>query len=68
MYELIVRRFLGCCSKNACGLETTVEIDMVGEVFSAKGALEPLSPQPRPLASPALTRLLLAPSRRPRYP
>jgi len=68
VYELIVRRFLGCCSKNARGLETTVEIDMVGEVFSAKGALEPLSPQPRPLAFPALTRLLLAPSRRPRHP
>ncbi|POY75102.1 DNA topoisomerase III [Rhodotorula taiwanensis] len=37
VYELIVRRFLGCCSKNARGLETTCEIDIAGEVFSAKG-------------------------------
>lgn len=38
VYDLIVRRFLGCCSKNARGLETTCEIDIAGEVFSAKGA------------------------------
>lgn len=39
VYDLIVRRFLGCCSKNARGLETTCEIDIAGEVFSAKGEL-----------------------------
>ncbi|GAA5844939.1 hypothetical protein JCM3766R1_000338 [Sporobolomyces carnicolor] len=37
VYELIVRRFLGCCSKNARGSETTVEIEIAGEHFSAKG-------------------------------
>lgn len=39
VYELIVRRFLGCCSKNAKGLETTCDIEIAGEGFSAKGAL-----------------------------
>ncbi|KWU47267.1 prokaryotic type I DNA topoisomerase [Rhodotorula sp. JG-1b] len=37
VYELIVRRFLGCCSKNAKGLETTCDIEIAGEGFSAKG-------------------------------
>ncbi|BGP25078.1 DNA topoisomerase [Rhodotorula toruloides] len=37
VYDLVVRRFLACCSKNAKGLETTCEIDIAGEVFSAKG-------------------------------
>ncbi|GAA5913674.1 DNA topoisomerase 3 [Sporobolomyces salmoneus] len=39
VYELIVRRFLGCCSKNARGSETTVEIEIAGEHFSAKGLI-----------------------------
>lgn len=38
VYELIVRRFLGCCSKNAKGLETTCDIEIAGEGFSAKGS------------------------------
>lgn len=38
MYDLIVRRFLGCCSKNARGKTTTVEIEIAGEEFSASGA------------------------------
>jgi DNA topoisomerase-3 len=37
VYDLIVRRFLACCSKNARGSETTVEIEIAGEKFSAKG-------------------------------
>jgi len=37
VYDLIVRRFLACCSKNARGSETTVEIEIAGEHFSAKG-------------------------------
>lgn len=44
VYDLVVRRFLACCSKNARGLETTVEIDIAGESFTAKGVW------PRPLA------------------
>ncbi|GAA5939357.1 DNA topoisomerase 3 [Sporobolomyces koalae] len=39
VYELIVRRFLACCSQNARGSETTVEIDISGEHFSAKGLI-----------------------------
>jgi DNA topoisomerase-3 len=38
VYDLIVRRFLGCCSKNARGMTTTVEIEIAGEEFSASGA------------------------------
>lgn len=38
VYDLVVRRFLGCCSKNAKGLETTCEIEIASEAFSAKGA------------------------------
>ncbi|GJN90914.1 hypothetical protein Rhopal_003928-T1 [Rhodotorula paludigena] len=37
VYDLIVRRFLACCSKNARGLQTTVEIVIAGESFSATG-------------------------------
>ncbi|BGP08533.1 DNA topoisomerase [Rhodotorula toruloides] len=37
VYDLVARRFLGCCSKNAKGLETTCEIEIAGEAFSAKG-------------------------------
>lgn len=39
MYDLVTRRFLACCSKNARGMETIVEIDIAGESFSAKGEL-----------------------------
>ncbi|GAA5824127.1 hypothetical protein JCM5353_006152 [Sporobolomyces roseus] len=39
VYDLIVRRFLACCSKNARGSETTVEIEIAGEHFSAKGLI-----------------------------
>lgn len=37
MYDLVVRRFLACCSTNARGMETTVEIEIAGEGFSAHG-------------------------------
>ena len=37
VYDLVVRRFLACCSDNAKGLETTVEIELAGESFTAKG-------------------------------
>ncbi|GAA5937946.1 hypothetical protein JCM1841_005033 [Sporobolomyces salmonicolor] len=37
VYDLIVRRFLACCSRNATGMEKTVEIEIAGECFSAKG-------------------------------
>lgn len=37
LYELIVRHFLACVSQPAVGAETTVEIDIAGELFSASG-------------------------------
>lgn len=37
LYEFIVRRFLACCSDNALGQSTVVEIDIAGEVFRATG-------------------------------
>ncbi|XP_019852489.1 PREDICTED: DNA topoisomerase 3-alpha-like isoform X3 [Amphimedon queenslandica] len=37
LYEFVVRHFLACCSKNAEGNETTVEIEIGGERFIAKG-------------------------------
>ena len=37
LYELVVRHFLACVSKPALGAETTVEIDIAGEQFSACG-------------------------------
>ncbi|XP_034948825.1 DNA topoisomerase 3-alpha isoform X2 [Chelonus insularis] len=37
VYEFIVRHFLACVSKNAEGYETTVEIDINGEKFTANG-------------------------------
>ncbi|THF99053.1 hypothetical protein TEA_018796 [Camellia sinensis var. sinensis] len=37
LYELFVRHFLACVSKPAVGAETTVEIDIAGEMFSASG-------------------------------
>ena len=37
MYEYITRRFLASCSKDAQGMETTVDVDINGEEFSASG-------------------------------
>ncbi|KAF2275455.1 DNA topoisomerase III [Westerdykella ornata] len=37
VYEFVVRRFLACCSEDAVGEATDVEIDYGGEVFSAHG-------------------------------
>ncbi|XP_050372374.1 DNA topoisomerase 3-alpha isoform X2 [Argentina anserina] len=37
LYELVVRHFLACVSQPAVGAETTVEIDIASEVFSASG-------------------------------
>jgi DNA topoisomerase-3 len=37
LYEFITRHFLACCSDDAHGWETTVTIDINGEVFSASG-------------------------------
>ncbi|XP_040371096.1 DNA topoisomerase 3-alpha isoform X3 [Rosa chinensis] len=37
LYELVVRHFLACVSQPAVGAETTVEIDIAGEMFSASG-------------------------------
>ncbi|XP_036307738.1 DNA topoisomerase 3-alpha isoform X1 [Pipistrellus kuhlii] len=37
LYEFIVRHFLACCSQDAQGQETTVEIDISGECFVAHG-------------------------------
>ncbi|KAL5524020.1 hypothetical protein ACEPAG_8193 [Sanghuangporus baumii] len=37
VYEFVTRRFLACCSKDAEGQETTVEVLCGGEYFSASG-------------------------------
>lgn len=37
MYEFITRRFLACCSKDAKGWQTTVEVEYGGEEFYATG-------------------------------
>jgi len=37
VYEFITRRFLACCSKDAEGHETNVEVVVNGEEFSATG-------------------------------
>ncbi|CAL9117466.1 unnamed protein product [Musa textilis] len=37
LYEIVVRHFLACVSQPAVGAETTVEIDIAGEQFSASG-------------------------------
>ena len=39
LYELIVRHFLACCSQDAQGQETTVEIDIAQERFVAHGLM-----------------------------
>ncbi|XP_068146758.1 DNA topoisomerase 3-alpha [Drosophila tropicalis] len=37
VYEMVVRHFLACVSKDAVGSETIVNIDIAGEKFSANG-------------------------------
>ena len=37
VYEFIVRHFLACCSKDAQGMETTVDISVNEETFAASG-------------------------------
>ncbi|KAJ9580304.1 hypothetical protein L9F63_004020 [Diploptera punctata] len=39
VYEFVVRHFLACCSKDAEGLETIVDIDIAGEKFIANGLM-----------------------------
>ena len=39
VYEFVVRRFLACCSEDAKGESTTVEIDYGDETFFANGLL-----------------------------
>lgn len=39
VYELICRHFLACCSKDALGKETIVEIEIAGEKFVANGLI-----------------------------
>lgn len=40
LYEFIVCHFLASCSKDAVGYETTVAIDIAGELFKATGQLQ----------------------------
>lgn len=37
VYEYIARRFLACCSKNALGYQTRVDVEYGGEEFHATG-------------------------------
>ncbi|KAF8647157.1 hypothetical protein AX16_006988 [Volvariella volvacea WC 439] len=39
VYEFITRRFLACCSKDAEGWQTTVDVVFVGEEFTATGLI-----------------------------
>lgn len=39
VYEFVTRRFLACCSEDAKGETTTVELEWGGEIFSASGLL-----------------------------
>ncbi|KAI9488155.1 DNA topoisomerase [Zychaea mexicana] len=39
LYEFVVRRFLGCCWKDAVGHETVVDVQIAGEMFDAKGLI-----------------------------
>lgn len=39
VYEFITRRFLACCSKNAEGMKTELEVECGGEEFFASGNL-----------------------------
>jgi DNA topoisomerase III len=37
LYEFVARRFLACCSDDAKGTSTTVDLDLSGERFTATG-------------------------------
>lgn len=39
VYEFVIRRFLACCSEDAVGSTSTVEITYGGELFAATGLL-----------------------------
>lgn len=39
LYEYVVRRFLACCSEDAKGLATDIEINYGGETFAAHGLI-----------------------------
>ncbi|KAJ3336283.1 DNA topoisomerase 3-alpha [Gonapodya sp. JEL0774] len=39
IFELVTRRFLACCSQNAKGSETVVELQIAEESFTAKGLM-----------------------------
>ncbi|XP_060521487.1 DNA topoisomerase 3-alpha [Cylas formicarius] len=39
VYEYIVRHFLACVHKDAQGFETTVDVELAGEKFTAKGLI-----------------------------
>ncbi|KAF2264900.1 DNA topoisomerase III [Lojkania enalia] len=39
VYEFVVRRFLACCSEDAVGESTDVEVDYGGEIFNAHGLI-----------------------------
>jgi DNA topoisomerase-3 len=39
LYELVARHFLACCSRNATGQKTNVEVEMGGERFNASGTI-----------------------------
>jgi DNA topoisomerase-3 len=39
VYEFVVRRFLACCSEDARGELTTVDIEYGGEIFTANGLI-----------------------------
>ena len=43
VYEYITRRYLACCSKDAEGLQTTIDIECGGEQFSVTGTYKLLS-------------------------
>ena len=41
VFELVTRRFLASCHRNAEGKTTTVEIELANEFFSTSGAFLP---------------------------
>jgi DNA topoisomerase-3 len=45
VYEFITRRFLACCSKDAEGWQTTVDVVCGGEEFYATGESASISGQ-----------------------
>ena len=40
LYELVARRFLACCARDALGHETVVKAEMSGEEFTATGLMQ----------------------------